>query len=83
MNVPSLIKGIIACVCIVAFVAIFLPFIIIPVLVLLAYVSISYFRTRHLMKSTQEMAEKIQKQEEKNIIDAEYEVKEEYKELSY
>lgn len=80
MNVPSLIKGIIACVCIVAFVAIFLPFIIIPVLVLLAYASISYFRTRHLMKSTQEMAEKIQKQEEKNIIDAEYEVKEEYKE---
>lgn len=62
MNVPSLIKGIIACVCIVA------------------YASISYFRTRHLMKSTQEMAEKIQKQEEKNIIDAEYEVKEEYKE---
>lgn len=80
MNVPSLIKGIIACVCIVAFVAIFLPFIIIPVLVLLAYAIISYFRTRHLMKSTQEMAEKIQKQEEKNIIDAEYEVKEEYKE---
>ncbi len=80
MNVPSLIKGIIACVCIVAFVAIFLPFIIIPVLVLLAYAVISYFRTRHLMKSTQEMAEKIQKQEEKNIIDAEYEVKEEYKE---
>lgn len=80
MNVPSLIKGIIACVCIVAFVAIFLPFIIIPVLVLLAYAFISYFRTRHLMKSTQEMAEKIQKQEEKNIIDAEYEVKEEYKE---
>lgn len=80
MNVPSLIKGIIACVCIVAFVAIFLPFIIIPVLVLLAYALISYFRTRHLMKSTQEMAEKIQKQEEKNIIDAEYEVKEEYKE---
>ena len=32
------------------------------------------------MKGTQEMAEKIQKQEEKNIIDAEYEVKEEYKE---
>ena len=80
MNVPSLIKGIIACVCIVAFVAIFLPFIIIPVLVLLAYAFISYFRTRHLMKSTQEVAEKIQKQEEKNIIDAEYEVKEEYKE---
>lgn len=80
MNVPSLIKGIIACVCIVAFVAIFLPFIIVPVLVLLAYAFISYFRTRHLMKSTQEMAEKIQKQEEKNIIDAEYEVKEEYKE---
>lgn len=80
MNAPSLIKGIIACVCIVAFVAIFLPFIIIPVLVLLAYAVISYFRTRHLMKSTQEMAEKIQKQEEKNIIDAEYEVKEEYKE---
>lgn len=80
MNVPSLIKGIIACVCIVAFVAIFLPFSIIPVLVLLAYAFISYFRTRHLMKSTQEMAEKIQKQEEKNIIDAEYEVKEEYKE---
>ena len=80
MNVPSLIKGIIACVCIVAFVAIFLPFIIVPVLVLLAYAIISYFRTRHLMKSTQEMAEKIQKQEEKNIIDAEYEVKEEYKE---
>lgn len=80
MNAPSLIKGIIACVCIVAFVAIFLPFIIIPVLVLLAYAIISYFRTRHLMKSTQEMAEKIQKQEEKNIIDAEYEVKEEYKE---
>lgn len=80
MNVPSLIKGIIACVCIVAFVAIFLPFIIVPVLVLLAYAFISYFRTRHLMKSTQEMAEKIQKQEEKNIIDAEYKVKEEYKE---
>ncbi len=80
MNVPSLIKGIIACVCIVAFVAIFLPFIIIPVLVLIAYAVISYFRTRHLMKGTQEMAEKIQKQEEKNIIDAEYEVKEEYKE---
>lgn len=80
MNVPSLIKGIIACVCIVAFVAIFLPFIIIPVLILMAYALISYFRTRHLMKSTQEMAEKIQKQEEKNIIDAEYEVKEEYKE---
>lgn len=80
MNVPSLIKGIIACVCIVAFVAIFLPFIIIPVLILMAYAIISYFRTRHLMKSTQEMAEKIQKQEEKNIIDAEYEVKEEYKE---
>ena len=80
MNVPSLIKGIIACVCIVAFVAIFLPFIIIPVLVLIAYAVISCFRTRHLMKGTQEMAEKIQKQEEKNIIDAEYEVKEEYKE---
>ena len=75
----SPIKYWIVVLCIFLVVFLMLPFLAIPLLILLCFGVISYFRTRHLVKSTQDFTSSSSKKEDKDIIEAEYKVKEEEK----